>query len=285
MDKTACIYHANCDDGFTAAWIVATKYPGAELIEGKYGEDFDVERIRDKVVFIVDFSYKPEKMVEIIEEAKQVIWLDHHKTAIEAWDNYLNNSCYIAPDSFFCTLDMNRSGAGITWDCLYQGMDAPPLVQFVQDNDLWRFELEGTKDFINYLRTFERTLKNWDTIAGMRISQVVVMGAAITAYIENKVAETVAMCASRISIGDLDGYIANAPYSIASDLGNALARRKGSQFGMTWYVTSSKKVVFSLRSIGDVDISAIAKKFGGGGHKNAAGFVMNFESPEIRRFI
>jgi nanoRNase/pAp phosphatase (c-di-AMP/oligoRNAs hydrolase) len=30
--------------------------------------------------------------------------------------------------------------------------------------------------------------------------------------------------------------------------------------------------VFSLRSIGDFDVSEIAKQYGGGGHKNASGF-------------
>jgi len=34
------------------------------------------------------------------------------------------------------------------------------------------------------------------------------------------------------------------------------------------------QVKVSLRGKGDVDVSAIAAKFGGGGHRNAAGFTM-----------
>ena len=35
------------------------------------------------------------------------------------------------------------------------------------------------------------------------------------------------------------------------------------------------EVNWSLRSTGDCDVSAIAKKLGGGGHKHAAGFYQN----------
>lgn len=44
-------------------------------------------------------------------------------------------------------------------------------------------------------------------------------------------------------------------------------------FGLCWTLNQTKPVAnCSLRSNGDYDVSAIAKAFGGGGHKNAAGF-------------
>ena len=47
-------------------------------------------------------------------------------------------------------------------------------------------------------------------------------------------------------------------------------------------VREDKKFVkVSLRSLGDIDVRAIAGKFGGGGHKGAAGVVMEDPLPEV----
>jgi nanoRNase/pAp phosphatase (c-di-AMP/oligoRNAs hydrolase) len=47
---------------------------------------------------------------------------------------------------------------------------------------------------------------------------------------------------------------------------------------MTWCVNDKGEVNVSLRSIGDYDVSAIAKTFGGGGHRNAAGLKIPFNN-------
>ena len=38
----------------------------------------------------------------------------------------------------------------------------------------------------------------------------------------------------------------------------------------------------SMRSKGDIDLCAVAKKFGGGGHKNASGCTVNGRYAEVR---
>jgi len=53
-----------------------------------------------------------------------------------------------------------------------------------------------------------------------------------------------------------------------------LAKESGT-FGATYYQDSNMQIHFSLRSIGDYDVSKIAKQFGGGGHRNAAGYVID----------
>lgn len=48
--------------------------------------------------------------------------------------------------------------------------------------------------------------------------------------------------------------------------------RSKTPVALGWWQRFDGKFQFSLRSRGDIDVSEIAKKFGGGGHKNAAGF-------------
>jgi hypothetical protein len=67
------------------------------------------------------------------------------------------------------------------------------------------------------------------------------------------------------------GLAANCPPHLASDVGHQLANASGT-YGLLWYINKEGKCICSLRSNGDYDVSAIAKAFGGGGHKNAAGF-------------
>ena len=69
----------------------------------------------------------------------------------------------------------------------------------------------------------------------------------------------------------LNGLAANAPAFLASDLGHELANKSGT-FGLVWSMAGDGQVHCSLRSNGEYDVSAIAKAFGGGGHRNAAGF-------------
>jgi nanoRNase/pAp phosphatase (c-di-AMP/oligoRNAs hydrolase) len=75
-----------------------------------------------------------------------------------------------------------------------------------------------------------------------------------------------------------NGLAANCPPHLTSDVGHELANQSGT-FGLCW--TLSKEGLTaqcSLRSNGDYDVSAIAKAFGGGGHKNAAGFEVPLET-------
>ena len=96
-------------------------------------------------------------------------------------------------------------------------------------------------------------------------------GAAIDrAHLKN-VTELIKATERRMTIGGKNIPVANVPYTMASDGGNLLARQNDG-IGATYFDTPEGRK-FSLRSIGDIDVSQIATEFGGGGHRNAAGFV------------
>ena len=94
------------------------------------------------------------------------------------------------------------------------------------------------------------------------------------------------LCAIRWFAGEVDGHpavnvfsglAANAPAFLASDLGHELANKSGT-FGLVWSMAGDGQIHCSLRSNGDYDVSAIAKAFGGGGHRNAAGFSTDIDT-------
>jgi len=152
--KLLCLYHANCADGFASAWAVHRRFgDDVEFISVKYGEAPPPTAKRD--VLIVDFSYPRPVLEAMAREARSVLVLDHHKTAaqdlaglpdpvypVEAWldpNEREKQGERISSKNLAVLFDINRSGAGITWDYLHPNVPRPRIIDLVEDRDLWRF--------------------------------------------------------------------------------------------------------------------------------------------------
>ena len=280
MSKVLCIYHGGCDDGFAAAWAVRRALGAdVEFYEGVY--QTPPPDCADRDVMLVDFSYKRPVLEEIARVAKSLLILDHHKTAAEDLAGFMTPphwgiwhqaaiggrlSISLRAAELF---DMDRSGAGITWDYLRAGAPRPELINLVEDRDLWRFHYPQTKAFSAALRSYPQDFDVWDKLAE-NVPALVGEGFAIQRFYDQKIAEA-RKFAYRHRIKGRDVLVCNAPYFMASDLAGELAA--GEPFAATYYQTADN-ISVSLRSRAPdgVDVSEIAKAFGGGGHKHAAGF-------------
>lgn len=263
--KTLVIYHGKCLDGFTAAWCAWRLFGDfVEYLPAAYVSQPPDVTGRD--VYIVDFSYPRAQLLEMHAKADSLRVLDHHKTAQADLDGL-----------DFCTFDMNRSGAGMAWDEFYPGQPRPALVDYVEDRDLWRFKLPMSKEVNAYIGSYDLTFDNWNTIARAieeDLGGVVNIGSALLRAVDRYVKEMSAVARMRV----IDGHtvpVVNAPYINTSELVGYLAEQNSdAPFAAAWYQSSAGFYKYSLRSRGanGADVSAIAKQFGGGGHKNAAGF-------------
>lgn len=278
--KTLCIYHANCADGFGAAWVVRQAL-GAENVEfhaGHYGKPAPDVEGRD--VIIVDFSYPYELLVLLGHQARSILIIDHHKTAAEALAQLPTApSCFAewAPSTqrVGTVFDMNRSGAGLTWDYFNPGQHRPALINHIEDRDLWRFKLEGTREIQANLFSYPYDFEVWDALMNTPTSQLLAAGKAIERKHHKDVAELVAGSKRRMVIAGFDVPVANLPYIHSSDAGHLMAI--GEPFAACYQDTSEHRY-FSLRSHDQgLDVGEIAKRYGGGGHRNAAGFKVPFD--------
>ena len=276
-------YHAACPDGFCAAFIAKKRYPGAVAIGLNHGlTEAELDKIfadsMHKDVLMVDFSFKTRDLNDQMDRvAKSFCILDHHKTAQAVLEG--------AP---YATFDMKRSGAGLTWDYLF-GKDStisdcaggqmkpfvyavrPWYVDYVEDRDLWNWKLPNSREICAYLGTLKFTFEDWAKLDLLLPTDAISFGTGALLHIEHYVREAVA----KAQTGHLAGAkvaILNVPYLNCSEVGNELA--KTHDFSMTWY-EDGDRIRFSLRSIGDIDVSQTAVRHGGGGHKNAAGFEMS----------
>lgn len=306
-------YHNACPDGWCAAWVAKRKYPDAKLVALDHGltlEQLDsiYREARGQDVLMVDYSLRTrEANDELARVANSFRILDHHKSAKE-----------VLAGAPYATFDMNRSGAGLAWDHLFgvdckdrpfQVPDEPGLVgcylidcrpwfiDYVEARDLWRWDsVPNAKAICAYIGSQPFTIEAYDALVDISVSDVLALGLGAQAHIDHFVRETI----KNVRYGVLLGHqvaILNATYLNCSEIGNALAASSElslpiqvngvstgetidslTEFSITWFERKDDVIQFSLRSIGEMDVSAIAKQFQGGGHKNAAGFQLPYES-------
>lgn len=288
MSKPLCIYHANCADGFTSAWIVRKYFKGdVDFHPGVYQQEPPNWYLRD--VIMVDFSYKRpviESMFEPNTQAMSCLILDHHKSAAEDLSGLKRpHGAYDPRDwrgeweswgveyPLRAVFDMGRSGAGLTWDFFFPNQPRPRLVDYVEDRDLWKFRFPETRNIQANVFSYPYDFEVWDKLAdeieGDRFS-FAAQGAAIERKHHKDIAELVGVTKRRMVIGGHDVPVANLPYTLTSDAGHLMAR--GEPFAACYWDTPKGRV-FSLRSTdAGMDVSAIAASYGGGGHRNASGF-------------
>lgn len=276
-----CIYHANCADGFSAAWVV-WKYmkqteDKCDFHPGIYGKQ--IPDVKGKDIFVVDFSYSAEKMFELTKH-NSVTVLDHHKTAIENLQSIKN---LLHQGS---VLDVGRCGAMITWNYFFSDVEPPPLLKHIQDRDLWKFKLPMTREINANVFSYEYKFELWDAMMQMGEQELQAFakeGSAIERKHFKDIKELMAVVGRDVEILGHKVKAYNLPYTMGSDAGN-IACQDGAIFAAYYYQRANNDLVFGLRSIGDFDVSKIAQNFDGGGHKNAAGFTVPVDSISFREF-
>lgn len=277
---TLCIYHGNCADGFGAAWVVRKALGSdVEFHAAHYGEP--APDVTDRNVIIVDFSYKYDALVALAEKAASVLVIDHHKTAmadlVDVPPAELHYEAHKKNNTgkLHALFDMNQSGASLTWDFFFPQHQRPDLINHIADRDLWKFKLPGTREIMADLFSYPQNFETWDLLFADDINALRLDGEAINRQHQKTVADLVRTTKRRMLIGGHDVPVANLPFMFASDAGHLMS--EGELFAASYFDTPDGRT-FSLRSTDSgMDVSEIAKQYGGGGHRNAAGFRVLFD--------
>jgi oligoribonuclease NrnB/cAMP/cGMP phosphodiesterase (DHH superfamily) len=253
------IYHADCTDGAGAAFAAWKRLGNkAEYHARKHGQP--PPDVRGKTVAILDFSFSNAVTKQMIEEAEDLIVIDHHRTAmIELHD--------ISSTHF----DMNHSGARLAWDFFHPGHPPPKLINYIEDRDLWKWELPYSKEFSAAFDMVPFQFEEFERFTDDSVfDDAVERGSYILAY-SKTVVKKICEKASRRRLGGHDVLVVNSSHWM-SEIGTKLSH--DCDVALIWYYDHNDRYnKVSLRSFHDhVDVSELAKKFGGGGHKKAAGF-------------
>lgn len=272
--QTLVVYHANCLDGFAAAFAAWLKLGDeAEYLALRHGDA--APDVTGRCVYVLDFCFEREVLARMAAQAERLVVLDHHRT----WQEKVGD---FSPRSGLVHFDMNKSGARLAWEH-FHASEPPALVRFVEDQDLWRWAYPETAAFMMALGVEPRTFAAWKAVSEMAAAEVerfIERGRGMRAKFDAMCANIVAD-AFEIQIDGVAGLAANAPGEMVSHVGNLLATRSGT-FGLAWRVDNARIVRCSLRSNAPFEVEPLARRFGGGGHAQAAAFSLPLERlPEL----
>jgi uncharacterized protein len=278
-----CFYH-NDLDGRCAGYLVykfntvedyyeEEGYKG-EYIEIDYSKKFPLDKIKDsEVVYIVDFSISPDEMEKLLKITSNVIWIDHHITAIEKYKDFPQKIDGLRYDGL--------SGAMLTWIYLTSftyvnieeiAKNAPFFVKLVSDWDTWTFKYG---DDTRYFKTatdsmeLEPTNPNWAYVEA-HTNDMIETGKTMIKFRDSWAKEymkngfEVAFEEHKCFAVNLANC--NSEYFKSIDNGDYDILIPFSFNGTKWTYSMYSKTI---------DVSEIAKKYGGGGHKGAAGFIQD----------
>lgn len=270
------LYHSRCCDGFGGAWAVWAASIRDDIVVNGCSHsaqpseiDRVIDMVRDKNVLMIDFSYRSDVLKQIDESAHKFAILDHHPTALkEIQDAELLDRS---------VLDVEHSGCWLGWRYAYpdEEDELPRFMQFIQDRDLWRWDLPDTEPFTASLYpTVDYDLDEWlklqdDDLVDQHISDGKIIVKHQNLEIENLARQAISMQWKGYNIRVINST------SHISKLGNVLA--KECDFALMWLYDGKRDLIkVSLRSDSEgnnVNVGQIAKDFGGGGHACASGFV------------
>lgn len=182
--KPIILYHANCSDGFAAAFAAYLKFGyDATYIPVQYGHP-PPKLDPGYEVFILDFSYKPAELLEMGRRALRVTVLDHHKTAQEdltlkaflpvlmanggdeRTDMEPNVSGFQRVRNIYIQFDLTKSGAVLAWEHFWPTYEVPDFFRYIQDRDLWQWKLPRSREFSYALRSYDQDFGVWEHLSG-----------------------------------------------------------------------------------------------------------------------
>jgi uncharacterized protein len=296
-------------DGICSAEILRKYYKGdIEIYPINHGEEVPYDIIKDRDVYVCDFSFKPAAFSKVVEIAKSVVWLDHHKSALDE----------ILPLKFYKKIkgiqSTKYSGCELVWAFCYNNKQLPEsdaiipeVIRILGRYDTWHFKNDTEKqklfEFQYGLKTLGLTFGSdiWADLlkdiypnektsfaTSSLIKDILRTGKAVNDYhiyylygeLNKRVGRTIKLMVNGRSYSI---YAMNAPMTFSEsfitgydenihDCCLSYYQRKDGKWQYSVYVQKDK----------DIDGSVISKSFGGGGHVGASGFQTDDLLEELR---
>lgn len=265
--KNIVVIHHNDLDGFGAAWAAWKKLGNkASYLAVDYTMPM-FEELKNKEIYFLDFCYSLNEIKKIKKDAKSITIIDHHisnKPVLKIFDKYSYN--------------INNSSAVLAWKYFHLEKPVPKLLLHIEDVDIWKFKMLFTKELIAVLSISDLKFSLWNKIAAdfenlKKKHRYIKEGKIIIKYKEAIIKELIDSAAN-VRFNGYNILVINSSV-FHSQIGHILAK-KNPPISIVWRQHKGINL-FSLRSNGEVDVSKIAQKYGGGGHKSAAGFCLDIK--------
>lgn len=266
------IHHGNCPDGFGGAWAAWKKFGDRADYIGVQHHTPPPEDLGQREVYIIDFAYPREETKQIQSKAKSLTIIDHHISSKEVIES--------VPDHLY---SVEHSGATLAWQYFFPKTEPPLLLKYLEDLDLWRFNLPRSQDFSYFISTIPYRFSEWENIIknfedAAKREKFLNEGRIVREREEKVIGELVKTASEatleghRALVVHIPGEWAINARTLVSHIGNAIVE-KGYDIGIVWsYMNGDVKVSLRSQKDGEISVAQIAEKHGGGGHSSSAAF-------------
>lgn len=268
IKQRVVLFHGGCKDGFGAAWAARLHFRDtADYIPVYHYKPLPVFQPESEIWFL-DYCPRAQQLVELLDAGHQVTILDHH---LRPTKEILAS---VQHQNLKAVLDLEQSGAVIAWKHFFPRRKVPMLLLYVQDRDIWTLKYDETEAVSEALEALFWTFELWTRLVKNPedLEQLIRSGSLLVSAKKRVVTRVL----ERVYFDTISGYevpVVNSDSHI-SDVGNAMAKAHPDRaFACVWFQMEDGRRKYCLRSVGDFDVAAVAERFGGGGHKNAASFI------------
>jgi oligoribonuclease NrnB/cAMP/cGMP phosphodiesterase (DHH superfamily) len=264
-----CLHHNDADGRASAAIVRRALGRDVLLVEIDFGEPVPWEKIdRAQRVIMVDFSLPPDDM-QRLADSTELIWVDHHISALEAMAGIA--------DDWPGLRDISEAGCVLTWKYFFPGLPVPRAIILIGDRDIWRWAEAETGSFDEGLHQRDTRPENddlWQPLLEddhQLLQELIQEGEILRRARLLDVRRYVRKYGFELSF---EGYRTLAVNARSSGEMGAYIRQQGYQVAYCYMdVWQNDRLMTTVTLYSEqVDVSKLAQKFGGGGHRGAAGF-------------
>lgn len=266
---TVVICHGGeCPDGFLSRVLIQRLYPKITRYHMVHHGASLPPLLKTDVVLMCDYVYPAELQNQLRKSVEFVFVIDHHKTAQKTLADWPN------ANKLF---DMKRSAAGLVWRFLHPDVAPPRFVDLIEDRDIWSGRFADTEFLAAFLQSAEQNVELYEQLLtdSQMLDYAIKQGMPLVKARDKQVDQVVRHASFRILNGQLYGIVNSS--ILASDIGNRMMQTYNIDFAAVFSIDSrTNQSWYSLRSAnGKTDVEEVAKKFGGGGLRNAAGMTLD----------
>jgi len=286
-----CLYHTADFDGKCSAAIVKYKYQNCELFPVDYyniirleannqfiktsnKSNYPIDIFFDKndIIIMSDFSFSDFEIMRFIQSnTEKFIWLDHHYTSI---NNSLKNN--FKTDGL---LNENKSGCSLTWEYFFTEREIPYSIFLLEKYDIGKFYFNNDVLPFEYgmrskddSETDPNNIEFWTKIfEDKEFIQSIIEEGKICLKYQNKLNKRLS---KNIFNTYLEGWkcaAINSP-KMSSLFFDCLSNKEEYDIFANFSLNNEGWAISLYTEKDYINVGLIAEKFGGGGHKKAAGF-------------
>jgi len=264
--KSLCLYHNDLDGRASAAVLKRLLRPSkCTYLPTQYGDELPLEKFDN--LYILDYSLEPEILKKLIRDDVRVVWIDHHGPVIEKYKDFKTPIPGVREEG--------KAGCELTWEyCTHRQKPLPRYLELLSEYDAWKGggPSQDALALVFASAMYETKMpddKFWaDIMNGTFVNKLIRDGSIILQYRKQFYRDLIDDIGYDTELAGVKCHALNVgrvgPTEVRAAPFNKLP------VTISFYFDGDKYIC-SLYSE-TVDVSKLAQKFGGGGHKGASGF-------------